>query len=200
MRLNRFSLMSGLAALALSATGCGESKPAAALPAEGVIRLSDKFTSDFVLIDQDGRVTKDEDFKGKVALVYFGFASCPDVCPMALGRMSAALNVLTDKERDKVAAIFITVDPERDTPEVIKSFLSFDPRIIGLTGDTAAVDAARTGFRVYAEQVPVPDPKMRYTMEHSSYFYLVEKSGALNYALQDTLTPDQIVTAIRNAF
>lgn len=185
------------AAAALSAAACGEKE--AALPAEGVIALSDQFSADFTLIDGDGKVMRDEDLKGRVAIVYFGFATCPDVCPLALGRLSAALNALSDKEREQVVPLFITVDPGRDTPQALKAYLEFDPRIIGLTGDEAAIDQAKSGFKVYAEPETVADSKIGYTMQHSSLFYLVEKSGKLRYALDDSLAPAEIATAIRRA-
>jgi protein SCO1/2 len=142
---------------------------------------------------------RDEDLKGKAAIVYFGFTTCPDVCPLALGRLSAALNELTDKERAKVAPLFITVDPDRDTPEAIKNYLAFDDRLIGLTGDRGAVEQAKLGFKVFAEPETVADSKIGYTMQHSSLFYIIEKSGKLSFALEDTLTPAEIAAAIRRA-
>lgn len=185
------------AAFCLSA--CGEGAGDRTGPAPGVIGLSDQFKSDFALIDQNGAVMQDEDLKGRVALVYFGFASCPDVCPLALGRMSAALNALTPAELKKVAAVFITVDPDRDTPERMKAFLSFDERIIGLTGDRAAVEAAKANFKVFAEPEVSADSRLGYTMQHSSLFYIVEPSGALTTALEDTLTPEAIAAELRRA-
>ncbi len=184
------------AALALAASSCGEADP---LPASGVIRLSEQFAADFALIDQDGRLMRDEDLKGRAAIVYFGFATCPDVCPLALGRLSAALNELNDKERRAVVLLFITVDPDRDTPEALKAYLDFDPRIIGLTGDRAAIEHAKSGFMVFAEPEPVADSKIGYTMQHSSLFYVIEKDGSLRHALNDNLTPAEIAAVIRRA-
>lgn len=181
----------------LAAVSCAKEEPSAPLPAEGVIALSDQFSADFALIDQDGRLMRDEDLTGRAALVYFGFATCPDVCPLAMGRLSAALNVLSDKERAKVVPLFITVDPDRDTPEKLKTYLAFDERIIGLTGDRAAIEHAKAGFKVYAEPQTIDDEKLGYTMQHSSLFYLIDPSGKLGVALQDTLTPDQIAAALR---
>ncbi len=185
----------GVTFVAVSACG-GEG--GSGLPQEGVIRLSDQFSADFALVDQNGRLTRDEDFKGKVAIVYFGFATCPDVCPLALGRLSAALNELSEQEREKVAPIFITVDPDRDTPEALRTYLAFDPRIIGLTGDRGAIEQAKAGFKVYAEPQNLPDSAVGYTMNHSSLFYLMDRKGGLPYALEDTLAPDQIAAAIRS--
>ncbi|MCB2098818.1 MAG: SCO family protein [Parvularculaceae bacterium] len=195
---NNRLLLIGLAAGFLSAAACG-ARQASSPPQEGLIRLSDQFSADFALIDQDGRLMRDEDLKGKAAIVYFGFATCPDVCPLALGRLTAALNVLTDKEREKVIPLFITVDPDRDTPAALKTYLAFDPRIIGLTGERGAIEQAKAGFKVYAEPEPIPGSEIGYTMNHSSLFYLIEPDGKLRYALQDTLTPPEIAAAIRAA-
>ncbi len=182
-----------MSVLAAAAASCARSpsKP------ERAIALSDQFSADFELIDQSGRLMRDEDLKGRVAIVYFGFATCPDVCPLALGRLSAALNELTPAEQEKIVPLFITVDPDRDTPEKIAAYIAFDQRLIGLTGDHAAIDKAKAGFKVYAEPEPVDDPKIGYTMNHSSLFYLVDKDGGLRYALQDTLTPVEIANAVR---
>lgn len=197
MLLIRKSGATLLAAVMVAISACGREQSGGALPQSGVIRLSDQFSADFALIDQDGRLMRDEDIKGKTAIVYFGFATCPDVCPLALGRLSAALNELNEKERARVVPLFITVDPDRDTPEALKSYLAFDPRIVGLTGDRGAIEQVKLGFKVYAEPVPIDDPKLGYTMTHSSLFYLVEKDGRLRYALEDTLTPTEIAAAIR---
>ncbi len=186
-----------LAAAAVLAASCGKEAPSAPLPVEGVIPLSDQFAADFALIDTNGKLMRDEDLKGRTAVVYFGFATCPDVCPLALGRLSAALNELSDKERDQLVPLFITVDPDRDTPEALQEYLAFDDRIIGLTGDAQAIEQAKAGFKVFAQPETIPDSEIGYTMQHSSLFYLIDKSGKLAYALNDSLTPDQIATAIR---
>jgi protein SCO1/2 len=186
-------VLSALAALALDACGQQSSAP----PAPGVIALSDQFSSDFALIDQNGVLMRDDDLKGKAAIVYFGFATCPDVCPLALGRLSAALNELTPKEREKVMALFITVDPDRDTPEALKKFLAFDERITGLTGDRMAIEAAKKGFKVYAEAETLPNSALGYTMQHSSIFYLIDRNGQLRVALEDTMEPAAIAVEIR---
>ncbi len=185
-----------IAALLLAACGGGAGD---AKPEPGVIELSDQFSADFALVDQNGAVMRDEDIKGRVGVVYFGFASCPDVCPLALGRLSAALNELTPGEREKVAPLFITVDPDRDTPEKLKGFLAFDERITGLTGERAAIEAVKANFKVYAEPEASADSALGYTMQHTSFFYLIDRAGALKVALEDTLTPAEIASAIRRA-
>lgn len=189
-----------IAAAALLIAACSDGGPGASTPAPGVISLSNQFSSDFALVDQDGAIVRDEDLKGRVGIVYFGFASCPDVCPLALGRLSAALNDLKPAELAKVAPLFITVDPDRDTPEKLKTYLAFDSRIRGLTGDRAAVEKVKANFKVFAEPEPVEDSRLGYTMQHSSLFYLIEPSGRLSVALEDTMTPAEIAAAIRRAF
>jgi protein SCO1/2 len=189
-------LFPAIAALFLAACGGGADE---AKPRPGVIQLSDQFSADFTLINQDGVVMRDEDIKGRVGVVYFGFASCPDVCPLALGRLSAALNELEPAELQKVAPLFITVDPDRDTPEKLKAYLAFDPRLTGLTGERAAVEAAKANFKVYAEPEASEDSALGYTMQHTSFFYLIDRAGALTVALEDTLTPAEIADAIRRA-
>lgn len=129
----------------------------------------------FALVDQNGRAVTDRDFLGKPHLVFFGFTQCPDICPTKLFEISEVLRSTGDKSRD-LRAFFITVDPERDTPEVLKSYLgSFDERIIGLTGDRAAVDAAVKAYRAYARKVPLKDGD--YTLEHTALVYLMDKDG-----------------------
>ena len=103
----------------------------------------------FKLVDQDGRVVTDQDFKGRPFLVFFGFTHCPDICPTALFEVSEIMRAL-GRDADRTRALFITVDPERDTPKVIKDYLSsFDPHLTGLTGDPAEVAAVAKAYRVY---------------------------------------------------
>lgn len=192
------SLMAALIAMAASLAAACERQ--AAEPVPGAIALSGQFSSDFALLDQGGKLMRDEDLKGRVALVYFGFATCPDVCPMAVGRMVGALNELSEKEQAKIAALFITVDPDRDTPEALGKYLgAIDKRLIGLSGDSAAIEHAKAGFKVFAEPETLADSALGYTMNHSSLFYVIDKNGALSMALPDTMTPAEIAAALRRA-
>ena len=127
----------------------------------------------FSLVTGDGRTVTDRDLRGAPYLVFFGFTHCPDICPTKLFQMSEVFRAM-GANGDKVRALFITVDPERDTPELMKSYVSsFDGRIIGLTGDRAAIDKAVRDFRAYAKKVPTKDGD--YTMEHTSYVYLMDR-------------------------
>lgn len=129
----------------------------------------------FALVNHDGRPVTERDFRGAPHLVFFGFTHCPDICPTKLFEISEVLRALGDRGRD-VRALFVTVDPARDTPEALKSYVSsFDPRVVGLTGDQAAIDAVVKAYRAYAKKVPTPDGG--YTMEHTSLVYLMDKEG-----------------------
>jgi protein SCO1/2 len=129
----------------------------------------------FRLIDQDGRTVTDEDLKGRPFLVFFGFTHCPDICPTTLFEVSEVLRAL-GPDADRVRALFITVDPERDTPKAIKDYLSsFDPHLTGLTGDPDAVAAVAKAYRVYFKKVPLADGG--YTMDHTAITYLMDKNG-----------------------
>lgn len=190
-------LLTGVAA---ALAGCGQSEVSTLeVPPEAVIQLSDQFSSDFELTDMNGDAVSSSDLRGKVAVVYFGFASCPDVCPLALSRLSAALNELSKEDQTEIAPLFVTVDPARDTPEALKAYLAFDERIIGLTGDQAAIDAARRSFKVFARRQPLPDSALGYTMDHSSLFYLVDREGRPRIALHDYLGPDEFAAMLRRS-
>jgi protein SCO1/2 len=129
----------------------------------------------FQLEDQSGKTVTDQDMKGRPFLVFFGFTHCPDICPTTLFDMSQVLRQL-GPDADRTGALFITVDPARDTPAVMKDYLSnFDPHLRGLTGDQASIDAAIKAYRVYAKKVPLKDGD--YTMDHTAVVYLMDKNG-----------------------
>ena len=129
----------------------------------------------FKLTDHNGRAVTEAEFKGKPFLVFFGFTHCPDVCPTALFEISETLRRL-GPDADKARALFITVDPERDTPEKLKQYLSsFDPRIVGLTGTPDEIAAVTKTYKVYAKKVPTEGGD--YTMDHSAIVYLMDRQG-----------------------
>jgi protein SCO1/2 len=129
----------------------------------------------FKLIDQNGNTITDGDFKGRPFLVFFGYTHCPDVCPTTLFDVSEVMRVL-GKDADRTGALFVTVDPERDTPAVMKDYLSsFDPHLRGATGDRVAIDAVEKAYRVYAKKVPMENSD--YTMDHTALVYLMDKQG-----------------------
>jgi protein SCO1/2 len=128
----------------------------------------------FRLTSADGREVTDADFKGEPFLVFFGYTHCPDVCPAVLFEISQVLKAMGDDKRIK--ALFITVDPERDTPAVMKEYLSsFDPRIVGLSGTREETDAAEKAYRVYARKDTGQGGD--YAMDHTAVVYLMDKQG-----------------------
>ena len=142
----------------------------------------------FALVDQDGRAVTEQAFRGAPFLVFFGYTHCPDVCPTTLSDMTQVLQALGPNK--PVRAAFITVDPERDTPEALKQYLSsFDPRISGLTGSPAAVAAAEKAYRVYARKVPSTGSD--YSMDHTAIVYLMDRDGRFVQALNPQQSPEK---------
>lgn len=149
----------------------------------------------FHLKDQNGRPVSDQDFKGRPFLVFFGYTHCPDVCPTTLFELSEVMKTLGE-DADRTAALFITVDPERDTPAVLKDYLSnFDPHLRGLTGDAAAVDATLKAYRVYAKKIPLKDGD--YTMDHTAVVYLMDKNGHFIAPFNLKRTPEAAADQLR---
>jgi len=128
----------------------------------------------FRLTDQNGNIISDQNLKGHPTLVFFGFTHCPEVCPTALADISQIMDAL-GPDAGKLNAVFITVDPERDTPAVLKDYLSsFNPRLIGIGGDADALAAVAKAYRVYYKKVPLKDGD--YTMDHTAIVYLMDKN------------------------
>ena len=129
------------------------------------------------LTDQNGKPFSSESLKGKPTLIYFGYAYCPDVCPTSLQLMANAIDDLGPDAAKKVNLVFITVDPERDTSQLLKGYVeNFGPTFVGLTGTAQQVDAAARAYRVYYQKVPGKDGGP-YLMDHSSIVYLLDRNG-----------------------
>jgi protein SCO1 len=144
----------------------------------------------FQLVDQNGKTVTDADLKGKWSLIYFGYTHCPDACPTALNDISIALSELGPK-RDAVRPVFITVDPERDTPESLKAYVtSFDAPILALTGTAEQVAKAAKGYRVYYAKHP--EAGGDYSMDHSSVIYVMDPEGRFTASFTHESAPEQI--------
>jgi len=134
----------------------------------------------FALTDQNGKTVRDGDFAGKYRIVYFGYTYCPDICPNDMLKIGQAMKLLDKRAPAKAKAIvpiFITVDPERDTPKVVGEFIrNFDDRIVGLTGSPAAIQAVEKQYAVYAKK-EAPGPGGAYLVGHSQIAYLMDKDG-----------------------
>ena len=149
----------------------------------------------FKLTDQDGKPITDKDFKGRPLLVFFGYTHCPDICPTTLFELSEVLHAM-GKDADRVNALFITVDPERDTAPVMKDYLSsFDPHLRGATGDQKEIDAAEKEYRVYAKKVPTG--KGDYSMDHTALVYLMDKQGRFVAPFKLDRKPEQAAADLR---
>ncbi len=132
----------------------------------------------FTLEDGAGKTVTDADFRGKYMLVYFGYTFCPDVCPTTLNDVAQAMDKLGARA-DRVRPVFITVDPGRDTPEVVRQYTAaFSPRLVGLTGSQAQITAVEREYRVYAAQHRTGPGPADYTMDHSSVLYLMDAKGS----------------------
>ena len=142
----------------------------------------------FALEDGAGKTVSDQTLRGRPFLIYFGYTHCPDVCPTELAKISDILGKMGDKP---IPALFITVDPERDTPKVMQDYVSsFNPAVIGLTGSPEAVAATEKTFRVFARKGQ-PQADGDYSMDHSSIVYLMDKNGAFVEAFNVERSPDE---------
>jgi cytochrome oxidase Cu insertion factor (SCO1/SenC/PrrC family) len=149
----------------------------------------------FTLTDQTGRTRTDADFRGKLMLVYFGYTTCPDICPTDLMQIGLALDKLGDARAD-VQALFISVDPERDTTDVLAKYVAnFNPRILGLTGTSAQVRAAADAYKAYYARYTPPDGAV-YLVDHTGFIYLMGRSGEYLGFFPPGTTADRMVEII----
>ncbi len=184
-----------LAALALGALlwQAGDMLP-------GLGRVTGSGTADigrpFVLTDQDGRARASSDFAGRYMLIYFGYSFCPDVCPTTLALMGDAYDKLGD-DKTRVVPIFITIDPERDSPRQLKSYLrAFGPEFVGLTGNLGTITKVAASYRVYFKKHPLPGGQ--YGLDHSSVIYLMDPHGRFVTYWDDTaIGPDTLAQELR---
>jgi len=160
--------------LAASLAGCNGSEPK--------FRAADITGADYgralSLTDQNGRPRTLADFRGKVVVLFFGYTHCPDVCPTTLAELSTVMKALA-AAADRVQVLFVTVDPERDTPEILSRYVAaFDPRFLGLYGDAAATRRAAREFKVFYERHDGDAPG-EYTVDHSAGTYIIDPGGRL---------------------
>jgi len=167
---------------------------AASTAAVGTAPLGVRIGGPFHLIDQHGAAVTDTDYRGRWMLVYFGYTFCPDVCPTELETIAAALGKLGPAAA-KVAPLFITVDPARDTPEVLARYVKlFDDRIVGLTGTPDEIAAVAREYRVYYAKV-TPDHSP-YVLDHSSFVYLMDPNGRLAALFDPSTSAERMAAGI----
>jgi cytochrome oxidase Cu insertion factor (SCO1/SenC/PrrC family) len=150
----------------------------------------------FALVDQDGVKRTDADFRGRYLLIYFGYSDCPDVCPTTLGVMADTMDKL-GALKDRVVPVFITTDPDRDTPAVLKAYLkSFGPEFVGLTGSAAQIAKAAHEYRVYYAKHPLPGGG--YSVDHSGALYLMGPDGKfITFYDDESIGPDVLASDIK---
>ncbi len=150
----------------------------------------------FSLVTPDGRTVTDRDFRGKVMLVYFGYTFCPDVCPTELQSVAASLALLGDQAA-QVAPIFITVDPERDTPKAMGEYVKlFDDRIVGLSGSLDQIARVAKAYRVYYAKAETKGAST-YLMDHSSFIYVIGSDGGFKALIKPGAKPEEIAGIVR---
>lgn len=196
-----FPLLLLIAALA----GCSD-KPGAEsgqmmlTPATTTFKSSDVtglgYARDFALNDQDGKPRTLADFKGKAVVIFFGYTHCPDVCPTTMAEMAAVMKQL-GPDAERVQVLFVTLDPERDTPELLKHYVpAFDPRFIGLSGATDATARVAKEFRVFYQKVPGKEAGS-YTMDHTAASYVFDPQGRVRLFVRHGQGPDPVAQDLK---
>ncbi len=148
------------------------------------------------LKDQHGRPTTLADFQGRAVLLFFGYTACPDVCPTTLARYANVMKTLGG-EADRVQVIFVTLDPERDTPDKLAAYVSwFDPRFIGLSGDLAVTEAAAREFKIYFARSK-SSAGIGYTIDHSAGTYAFDPAGRIRLYIRDDAPVEAIVSDLK---
>ncbi len=174
--MNTFRLLTTLA-LATALLGCDQlGSPSAAQQFKGVDITGAEYARTLSLPDQNGKPRTLDDFKGKVTVVFFGYTQCPDVCPTTMAELAQVKKAL-GKDGDRVQGVFITVDPERDTPEALKAYMaSFDPSFVALRGTADETKATAKEFKVFYAKVP-GKVEGSYTMDHTAGSYVLDPKG-----------------------
>jgi protein SCO1/2 len=194
---NRLILFAAAVAASVALSGCG---PAGGSGGSADVQSSGEAMvgGPFQLVDQNGKPTDQNILKGKWSAVFFGYTYCPDVCPTTMQALAQAEDKLGDKARN-LQVVFISVDPGRDTPAQLKTYLStpaYPKGAIGLTGTPAQVAAAAKAYRVYYQKEGQGDG---YSVAHSSIVYLMNPKGKFDTALTDSQTPAEVATQIGDA-
>ncbi len=185
------ALLAALAA-ALALSACGPEAPTF----KGSDVTGSAFGRDFSLVDFDGKSRTLADYRGKAVVLFFGYTQCPDVCPTTLSMLAEAMKQL-GPDADRVQALFVTVDPDRDTAELLKQYVpAFDPRFVGLRGDAAQTEAVAKEFRIIFQKVPGRTPET-YTVDHSAGLFLFDPAGRLRVYEGHGQPPETLVHDLR---
>ena len=185
--------------LLASLLGCemamAEAQPSAAEVMDDLMYGRGTVGGPFTLTDSSGHKHSDSEFRGKLMIVYFGYTFCPDVCPADLMAITQALDEL-GPAASGIQPVFITVDPERDTQDVLKDYLSsFDPHVVGLTGDLPSITKVAKEYRAYFKKVPLDGGG--YTMDHTAITYLMDREGRFVSPFNLKRTPEAAAADLR---
>ena len=188
-------VLASVLAFLLSLSACDQAqKPKVSFNNTDVTGL--EYAKGFALTDQNGQRRTLEDFRGKLVFVFFGFTHCPDVCPTTLAEMAGIMKAL-GPESERLQVVFITLDPERDTPELLASFVpAFHPSFLGLTGDPATIDKVAKDFKVFAQKVPGKDGKS-YTIDHTAGSYVFDAQGRIRLFVRHGQPGDALLKDLR---
>jgi protein SCO1 len=196
--MNRRNTIASLAACVFAAAcgsvlvACTESKP----QFKSVDLTGADYGKDFQLTDQNGQPRSLKDFRGKVVVLFFGYTQCPDVCPTTLAALAEAMQRL-GPDADRVQVLFVTVDPDRDTPALLAQYVpAFDRRFLGLYGDADATARTAKEFKVIYQKAPGTTPGS-YTMDHSAGTYIFDPQGRLRLYVSNGQGPDVFVHDLR---
>lgn len=181
-------------AFALALGACGPRQAPAKCVVSGLSRVGGPIS----LVDERGAAVTEASFAGKPALLYFGFASCPDICPAALQTLARALDARGAKA-PPIATALVSIDPQRDTPEKLAAYVRadvFPPGLKGLTGTPEQIEAAKTAFKAYAGRRDMPESAMGYVMDHSSLFYLMDGAWKTRAIFPSSMAPADMQACI----
>lgn len=168
-------------------TACGPSAP----------DKNYKLGGDFTLTDTSGEKFSLKDLRGKLVFLYFGYLNCPDACPFTMSKLSSVYSQFSDEEKDQLATVFVSVDPDRDTPEKMKKYLSnFPVNPVGLTGTEKAIDKAAQKYGIFYKKVD-SGSAAGYTVDHTTYTFLIDQKGKLRYMFRHKDPVDKMVEITR---
>jgi protein SCO1/2 len=182
---------------AFGLSGCDKLKPEAPKPVFKSVDITGAdYARQLTLTAPDGKPRSISDYKGKLVVVFFGYTQCPDVCPTTLTHMLEVKQLL-GKDGDKLQVIFVSVDPERDTPELLKNYVNaFDPSWIGLRGDAEQTAAAAKEFKVFYRKAAGRTPES-YTVDHTAASYVFDPEGRIRLYVRHNSPPAEIAADLR---
>jgi protein SCO1/2 len=152
---------------------------------------------DFNLLDSSGKMLSSKTFRGRYMLIYFGYSSCPDICPTSLLLMTSALQQLGPEAR-KIVPIFISLDPARDTPEKIATYVqNFSPNLVGLTGNKKQIRKVADDYKIYFKKIAVKNSAADYMIDHSGFIYLIDEDGKYLAHFSHKISEQQLVDGLR---